>query len=56
LVDAHAVMRRGLRSILEPHTEWRACGEARNGSEAVDLTLKSKPDIVILFARNAEDA
>jgi DNA-binding NarL/FixJ family response regulator len=47
LVDAHAVMRRGLRSLLEPHTEWRICGEARNGRDAVDLTHRSKPDIVI---------
>ena len=32
VVDDHAVVRRGVRSLLESHEGWEVCGEARPGA------------------------
>ena len=31
VVDDHAVVRRGVRSLLESHEGWEVCGEATTG-------------------------
>jgi len=48
IVDDHAVVRRGLRAILEAQPGWEVVGEASNGGEAVDLAERLQPDVVIL--------
>lgn len=48
IADDHDVVRRGLRSLLESQPGWTVCGEATNGREAVELTYKLKPEIVVL--------
>jgi DNA-binding NarL/FixJ family response regulator len=49
LADDHAIIRRGLRGILETHDGWYVCGEAAtNGREAVELAVALKPDVVVL--------
>lgn len=48
IADDHALVRRGLRSVLEAQTNWTVCGEAEDGREAVKLALKLRPDIVLL--------
>jgi DNA-binding NarL/FixJ family response regulator len=48
VADDHAVVRKGLRSILESRTGWEVCGEAVNGREAVALALSTRPDIVVM--------
>ena len=48
IVDDHAVVRRGLRALLETLPTWHVCGEARNGSEAVEKAAHLQPDVVIL--------
>jgi DNA-binding NarL/FixJ family response regulator len=48
IADDHALVRRGLRSVLEAQTGWTVCGEAKDGREAVKLALKLRPDIVLL--------
>ena len=48
IADDHAVVRRGLRSLLETQSGWKVCGEARNGREAVHKAEQLKPDLVIL--------
>lgn len=48
IADDHAVVRRGLRTLLEAQPGWKVCGEALTGKEAVGKAGKLKPDIVIL--------
>jgi DNA-binding NarL/FixJ family response regulator len=47
LVDDHAVVRAGLRFILETQEGWEICGEAADGRAGVDLARELKPDVVI---------
>jgi DNA-binding NarL/FixJ family response regulator len=48
LADDHAIMRRGLRGLLETHEDWQVCGEAGDGRQAVELSVILKPEIVVL--------
>lgn len=48
VVDDHAFIRRGVKSILEPFPEWEICGEAENGEEAVRRASELRPDVVIM--------
>lgn len=48
LADDHAVMRRGLRLILEQEKDFEVVGEASNGRDAVALAESLKPDIAVL--------
>jgi DNA-binding NarL/FixJ family response regulator len=48
IADDHEVARSGIRAVLESRPDWEVCGEAKDGREAVDLTDKLKPDIVLM--------
>jgi DNA-binding NarL/FixJ family response regulator len=48
LADGQAVVRRGLRALLEARKDFKVCAEASNGSEAVQLALEQRPDVAIL--------
>ena len=48
LADDHAVMRRGLRLVLEQNEEFDVVGEASDGREAVNLAEALKPDLILL--------
>lgn len=48
IVDDHAVVRRGVRALVESHPGWEVVGEATTGREAVDLAKRMQPDIVIM--------
>ena len=48
IVDDHAVVRRGVRSLLESQPGWEVAGEAVTGREAVDLAKRLYPDIVVM--------
>jgi DNA-binding NarL/FixJ family response regulator len=48
LVDDHAVVRQGLRVLLEAEGDIAVVGEAENGREAVVLAKKTLPDIVLM--------
>jgi DNA-binding NarL/FixJ family response regulator len=48
LADDHAIVRKGLRSVVESMEGWRICAEASNGREAVSLGLQNRPDIVVM--------
>src|SRR5437763_15782907 len=48
LADDHAVVREGLRAILGAEADVRLAGEAADGQEAVRLTERVKPDVLVL--------
>ena len=48
IVDDHAVVRRGVRALLESHPGWEVSGEATTGREALDLARRLQPDIVVM--------
>jgi len=48
LADDHAVMRHGLRLILEQQEGFEVLGEARDGREAVSLAEALHPDVAVL--------
>jgi DNA-binding NarL/FixJ family response regulator len=48
IVDDHAVVRRGVRSLLESQPGWEISGEAATGREAVDLAGRLRPDVVVM--------
>jgi DNA-binding NarL/FixJ family response regulator len=48
IVDDHAVVRRGLRALLETQAGWEICGEAENGRQAVEEVKRLSPDVVLI--------
>jgi len=48
IADDHAVLRDGLRQLLERERDFQVVGEAGDGEEAVSLSKQLKPDIVIM--------
>ena len=48
VVDDHAIIRRGIWSILSLSLDWEICGEGANGTEAVLLAEGLQPDIILL--------
>lgn len=51
LVDDHALVREGLRRILERETDIAVIGEAERGDLALELLDSLQPDIVLLDIR-----
>jgi DNA-binding NarL/FixJ family response regulator len=48
IVDDHAVVRRGVRSLLETRSDWEVCGEATTGRDAVEQSRRLHPDVVVM--------
>lgn len=48
LADDHALVRQGLRRILESRPEFEVVAEAGTGAEAVDLVREFRPGIAVL--------
>ncbi len=48
IVDDHELLRRGVRSLIETQTQYRVCGEASDGQQAVEMAAELKPDIIIM--------
>ena len=48
VVDDHAILRDGIRSLLESQEDIIVVGEAGDGAEAIELADKLLPDIVLM--------
>ncbi len=48
LVDDQALVRAGFRLILQAHDDLEVVGEAASGAEALELTHRLRPDVVLL--------
>jgi signal transduction histidine kinase len=48
LVDDHAMVRQGLRSLMESYVDVEVVGEASNGEEAVHLAERLCPTLVVM--------
>ena len=48
VVDDHAAVRRGVRSLLESHEGWEVCGEATTGRDAVEESRRLRPDVIMM--------
>ena len=48
LVDDHAIVREGLRRLLDKQPDFAVVGEAADGAEAVGLVKKLLPDLVLM--------
>ena len=48
IADDHAIVRRGLRALIESQQGWEVCAEAANGRQAVDGVERFTPDIAIV--------
>jgi len=48
LADDHALMRKGVRDLIEECAGYAVVGEARDGVEAIELAKKLRPDILVM--------
>jgi NarL family two-component system response regulator LiaR len=48
IVDDHAVVREGIRALLETEADIRVVGQAANGREAVETAARTRPDVVLM--------
>ena len=51
IVDDHEVVREGLRLTLSRAAHIQIVGEAADGASAIDLTLRRRPNVVIMDVR-----
>ena len=48
IADDHALLRRGLATLLGFNKDIAVVGDAKNGEEAVEAAIKLKPDVVVM--------
>ena len=48
IADDHSLVRLGLSSLIKSQDDMEVVGEAKNGKEAVEVTISKKPDIIIM--------
>lgn len=48
IADDHAILRSGLRMLIDSQSEMTVVGEAQNGDDAIQIARKTTPDIIIL--------
>ena len=48
LIDDHAVVRSGLRMLVESHPGLKVAGEAANRTEALAIAKREQPDVILL--------
>src|SRR5439155_6205363 len=48
IADDHAIVRRGLRALIQSQPKWEVCAEASDGREAVEKVAQLAPDVAIV--------
>jgi len=48
IADDNERVRRGIKELLASETTWQICGEAKNGTEAVQKSLELRPNFVLM--------
>ncbi|HEX6944242.1 MAG TPA: response regulator transcription factor, partial [Gemmatimonadaceae bacterium] len=48
VVDDHAIVREGLRTVLDPASGYVIVGEGRNVADAVSVSADLQPDVLVL--------
>lgn len=48
IADDHAVLRAGLRMLINAQPDMEVIGEAADGIEAVEMARKTQPDVILL--------
>jgi len=48
IVDDHAVVRNGLKTVLRIFDDLELVGEASNGKEALEICQQERPDVVLM--------
>lgn len=48
IVDDHAMVRQGLRGLLNSYEDIQVVGEASNGKEALELAQQLQPDVILM--------
>lgn len=48
IVDDHKILRDGLKAILRTETDFEVVGECDNGSDAMSLARRLRPDVIIM--------
>ncbi|HUR58147.1 MAG TPA: response regulator transcription factor [Opitutaceae bacterium] len=48
LVDDHAVLRRGMKNLIDAESDMEVVGEADDGARVLALVEKLKPDVVVM--------
>ena len=51
LVDDHEIVRLGLRTLLSCYPHFEVVADARDAEEAMEMTLRYQPDIVVMDIR-----
>jgi two-component system invasion response regulator UvrY len=48
VADDNPMVRHYLREVLEQHSTWRVCDEARTGGEVLPKVQRTLPDVILL--------
>jgi len=48
IADDHGIVRAGIRSLLEGHSDIEVVGEASSGQEAIEQAVRLQPDVVLM--------
>ncbi|HUQ92544.1 MAG TPA: response regulator transcription factor [Bryobacteraceae bacterium] len=48
MADDHAILRKGVRMLVDSQPDMEVVGEAKTGRESIDEARKLKPDIVVM--------
>lgn len=48
ITDDHSIIREGIKSVLQRHSEYEIVAETSNGNQAIEFVKKLKPDVLLL--------